>query len=84
MLYTMICAMPTSFCARSRAGCGLIHNRSVSELPEERGELDRLARRLSDEGAEPARAVDSFLAEVDGKMGRTREIFEEIVGSGAF
>ena len=61
----------------------LIHNRSVSELPEDRGELDRLARRLSDDGARPARAVDSFLAEVDGKLGRTREIFEEIVGGGA-
>ena len=61
----------------------LIHNRSVSELPEERGELDRLARRLSDDGVEPARAVDSFLAEAEAKTRRTREIFLEIVGGGA-
>ena len=57
----------------------LIHNRSVSELPENRGEIERLARRLSDESAEPARAVESFLAEAESKTRRTREIFEQIV-----
>ena len=59
----------------------LVHNRSVSELPEDRGEIERLARRLSDESAEPARAVESFLAEAQSKTQRTREIFEEIVGA---
>jgi glutamate-ammonia-ligase adenylyltransferase len=58
----------------------LVHNRSVSVLPVDGAELDRLSRRLSEEAADPARDVGAFLAEVDGKMIRTREIFDEIVG----
>ncbi len=57
----------------------LIHNRNISELPENRGEIERLARRLSDESADPALAVESFLAEAESKTRRTREIFEQIV-----
>jgi [glutamine synthetase] adenylyltransferase / [glutamine synthetase]-adenylyl-L-tyrosine phosphorylase len=57
----------------------LFYNRSVSELPEDRGEIERLARRLSDESAEPARAVEWFLAEAQSQTQRTREIFEQIV-----
>jgi glutamate-ammonia-ligase adenylyltransferase len=60
----------------------LIHNRSVSELPEDRSEIERLAPRASDGRAEPARAVESFLAEAESKMRRTREIFEAILGGG--
>ncbi len=59
----------------------LVYNRSVSELPEDRGEIERLARRMSDEAAEPARAVEAFLAEAQSKTQRTRQIFEEIVGA---
>ena len=57
----------------------LFYNRSVSVLPEERGEIERLARRLTDESADPLRAVESFLAEVESKTQRTREMFEQIV-----
>ena len=57
----------------------LIHNRSVSELPENTADLERLARRLSDEKVDPARAVDAFLAEADRVTRRTRELFEQIV-----
>ncbi len=57
----------------------LFYNRSVSVLPEERGEIERLARRLTDERADPSKAVESFLAEVESKTQRTREIFEQIV-----
>ncbi len=57
----------------------LIHNRSVSELPENPGEIERLARRLSDESTDPSRAVESFLAEAETKTRRTRELFEQIV-----
>jgi [glutamine synthetase] adenylyltransferase / [glutamine synthetase]-adenylyl-L-tyrosine phosphorylase len=60
----------------------LVHNRSVSELPVDRAELDRLSRRLSEEAAEPARDVGVFLAEIDTRMIRTREIFDEIVVRG--
>ena len=57
----------------------LIHDRYVSEIPEDRGEIERMAPRLSDEALAPARAVESFLGEADSRMKRTREIFEEIV-----
>ncbi|MFI5454713.1 MAG: bifunctional [glutamate--ammonia ligase]-adenylyl-L-tyrosine phosphorylase/[glutamate--ammonia-ligase] adenylyltransferase [Isosphaerales bacterium] len=61
----------------------LIHNRSVSELPESATELERLARRLSDESADPARAVQAFLADADRITRRTRELFDEIVVAAA-
>ena len=57
----------------------LIHNRGASELPENPADLERLARRLSDEKVEPARAVDAFLAEAARVTHRTRELFEQIV-----
>ena len=61
----------------------LIHNRSVSELPEDPALLERLARRLSDESTDPARAVESFLAEADRKSCRTaRAVRAQIVVAG--
>ncbi len=57
----------------------LIHNRGVSELPENNADLERLARRLSDEKIEPERAVETFLAEAARVTHRTRELFEQIV-----
>jgi glutamate-ammonia-ligase adenylyltransferase len=57
----------------------LIHNRGVSVLPETPLELERLARRLTDEPADQARAVDAFLAEANRITRRTRELFDEIV-----
>jgi len=61
----------------------LIHNRAVSQLPESPKELERLARRLSDESADPARAVDLFLADADRITRRARELFDEIVVAAA-
>ena len=57
----------------------LIHNRGVSELPESTADLERLARRLSDEKVDPGRAVEAFLAEAARVTHRTRELFEQIV-----
>jgi [glutamine synthetase] adenylyltransferase / [glutamine synthetase]-adenylyl-L-tyrosine phosphorylase len=57
----------------------LIHNRSVSELPENSADLERLARRLCDENVEPCRAVETFLAEAARVTHRTRELFDQIV-----
>ncbi len=57
----------------------LIHNRNVSVIPEDRGEIERLARRLSEEAVASTDAVTSFIAEADSKMRRTREIFEQIL-----
>jgi [glutamine synthetase] adenylyltransferase / [glutamine synthetase]-adenylyl-L-tyrosine phosphorylase len=59
----------------------LIHNRGVSELPENVADLERLARRLSDEKLEPGRAVETFLAEAARVTHRTRELFEQIVAA---
>ena len=57
----------------------LIHNRGTSELPESTPELERLARRLSDEKSDPGRAVHAFLADAARVTERTRELFEQIV-----
>ncbi len=59
----------------------LIHNRGVSELPENTADLDRLARRMSDENVEPGRAVETFLAEAARVKHRTRELFDQIVSA---
>jgi glutamate-ammonia-ligase adenylyltransferase len=57
----------------------LIHNRGASELPDNTADLERLARRLSDEKVEPDRAVETFLEEAARVTRRTRELFDEIV-----
>jgi glutamate-ammonia-ligase adenylyltransferase len=61
----------------------LIHNRSVSELPQSAADLDRLARRLSDDSADRAGAVGAFLADADRFTRRTRELFDEIMVAAA-
>jgi glutamate-ammonia-ligase adenylyltransferase len=57
----------------------LIYNRGVSELPESSAELDRLARRLTDESGDRAQAAQAFLDEATRITRRTRELFEQIV-----
>jgi glutamate-ammonia-ligase adenylyltransferase len=57
----------------------LIYNRGASELPENTTDLERLARRLSDETVDPARAVEIFLADASRVTHRSRELFEQIV-----
>jgi len=60
----------------------LFHNRGVSELPESTAELERLARRLSDEKTDPGQATGAFLADAARITHRTRELFEQIVIGG--
>lgn len=57
----------------------LIHNRSVSEIPESTVELARLARRFTDESSDPEKAAQTFLAEAARIMSRTRQLFEQIL-----
>jgi glutamate-ammonia-ligase adenylyltransferase len=57
----------------------LIHNRSISELPETRADLERLARGPAGEPGDPDRAVAVFLADADRITRRTRELFQCIV-----
>ena len=57
----------------------LIHNRGVSELPENPADLERLARRLRDEKGAADQAAQAFLADAAGVMGRTRVLFEQIL-----
>ena len=57
----------------------LIHNRGVAELPESNAELERLARRLNYDSIEPARAVETFLADAVRITHRTRELFDQLV-----
>ena len=57
----------------------MIHNRAVSELPDNPAELERLARRLGDATASPERAVESFLADAKRITRRIRELFDRIV-----
>jgi glutamate-ammonia-ligase adenylyltransferase len=61
----------------------LIHNRSVSELPESATELQRLARRWCDESVDSTRAVAAFLGDADRISRRTSELFDEIVVAAA-
>jgi glutamate-ammonia-ligase adenylyltransferase len=57
----------------------LIHNRSVSEIPNSPAELERLARRLCTEGSDPDKAAQAFLADAADIMHRTRLLFEQIL-----
>jgi [glutamine synthetase] adenylyltransferase / [glutamine synthetase]-adenylyl-L-tyrosine phosphorylase len=57
----------------------LIHNRGVSELPDGEAELERLARRLNYDSADPGRAVEQFLTDAASISSQTREIFQQIV-----
>jgi [glutamine synthetase] adenylyltransferase / [glutamine synthetase]-adenylyl-L-tyrosine phosphorylase len=57
----------------------MIHNRAVSELPDNPAELERLARRLGDATASPDRAVESFLADAKRITRRIRELFDRLV-----
>jgi glutamate-ammonia-ligase adenylyltransferase len=57
----------------------LIHNRSVSEIPESSADLERLARRLGDEQGDPGHDASAFLANAARVMYRTRELFEQIL-----
>ncbi len=57
----------------------LIQNRSVGELPQRPAELERLARRLNYESADPDGSVTAFLADMDAATRRTRAHFDRII-----
>ena len=50
----------------------IVHNRSGVDLPDDAGELVRLARRLSYEEADPAATIASFRADCARHTERTR------------
>ncbi len=58
----------------------IVHNRSGVELPEDREELARLARRLSYEQSNSASLAEAFRADAARHATRTRAWFKAIVG----
>jgi glutamate-ammonia-ligase adenylyltransferase len=58
----------------------IVHNRSGVDLPDDAGELVRLARRLSYEANDPAAATARFRAEAARHAERTRALFQQVVG----
>jgi glutamate-ammonia-ligase adenylyltransferase len=58
-----------AFLFRAKSRLRIVHNRSLDELPEALDEVDKLARRLG------FAAAPAFLAELDGHLKRTRELF---------
>ncbi len=62
---TPSCATPTTSSARSRAGCGSSRIATSARCPRLPAELERLARRLNYDSADPARSVAAFLADVE-------------------
>ncbi len=59
----------------------LIYNRSVDELPDNRFELERLARRLNYEASDPVSLVEQFLADAARHTTGARALFDQIVGA---
>ena len=57
----------------------IVHNGTVTELPNEPGDLARLARRLNYAG--PELAASAFREDAARHASRARELFMEIVGS---
>ncbi len=57
----------------------LVHNRARVEVPREREELARLARRLGYDGASETANIERFLADAKDRAERTRALFEKHV-----
>ncbi|HEV3259235.1 MAG TPA: bifunctional [glutamate--ammonia ligase]-adenylyl-L-tyrosine phosphorylase/[glutamate--ammonia-ligase] adenylyltransferase [Gemmataceae bacterium] len=57
----------------------IVHNRSLDELPEDREDLEKLARRLGCETDGGMSAADRFLQELDRHTSQTREVFLRVV-----
>ena len=57
----------------------IVHNVSQDDLPDDPGDLDRLARRLNYEDTPSRSAVDAFLVDCALHTTRTREIFLEVL-----
>jgi glutamate-ammonia-ligase adenylyltransferase len=61
----------------------IVYNRSGVDLPDESGELVRLARRLNYDESESATAVAAFRAEAARHADGTRALFQRVVGQPA-
>ncbi|HZU38795.1 MAG TPA: bifunctional [glutamate--ammonia ligase]-adenylyl-L-tyrosine phosphorylase/[glutamate--ammonia-ligase] adenylyltransferase, partial [Gemmataceae bacterium] len=57
----------------------IVHNRSLDELPENRDDVEKLARRLGFEPAPEGGAVDNFLHALDERTTRIREVFLRLI-----
>ena len=57
----------------------MIYNRGATELPENTADLERLARRLSDETVARAALSNPFWLKPPASRIRSRELFEQIV-----
>ncbi|WP_422930287.1 bifunctional [glutamate--ammonia ligase]-adenylyl-L-tyrosine phosphorylase/[glutamate--ammonia-ligase] adenylyltransferase [Singulisphaera sp. PoT] len=58
----------------------LVHNRSISSLPEQPEELARLARRLNYGQDDPASCSRAFDDDIEKHTRRTRAIFQQVMG----
>ena len=58
----------------------IVHNRSGVDLPDDNGELVRLARRLNYEESDPTATIAAFRADAARHAARTRTLFHQIVG----
>jgi glutamate-ammonia-ligase adenylyltransferase len=61
----------------------IVQNRRGVNLPEDAGDLVRLARRMSYEASDPAAASAAFRAEADRHAESTRALFQQVVGKPA-
>ena len=61
----------------------IMHNRGGVDLPDDPGELVRLARRLNYEKSDPASTIAAFRADAARHADRTRALFQQIVGEPA-
>jgi glutamate-ammonia-ligase adenylyltransferase len=58
----------------------IVHNRSGVDLPDDPGELDRLARRLNYDKPDPAATIAAFRADAARHADRARALFQQHVG----
>jgi glutamate-ammonia-ligase adenylyltransferase len=61
----------------------IVHNRGGVGLPDDPRELDRLARRLNYQEADPAATIAAFRADAARHAARTRALFQQVVGRAA-
>jgi len=67
------------FLRRIESRLRIVYNLSQDELPERPEDMEKLARRLGYEGRDGASAANPFLAEIEQRTTRTRELFLELV-----
>jgi len=61
----------------------IVHNRSISGLPDQPEELTRLARRLNYGPEDPTTCAKAFIEDAERHAVRTRAIFQQFVGDAA-